>query len=237
MSASSGKVSRADVAVLIAAGGRGVRLGLDQPKQFLPVAGVPMLLRAIRPFARHPRVAQIVVALPDAHASAPPPWLADVIGDRLTVTAGGETRADSVLAALNALAVPVEVVLVHDAARPFVTLDTIDAVIEAVRSDTAVVPGVPVTDTLKRVEGDALRVVETVDRSTLWRAHTPQGFPREMLAGAFAAATPDQRARYTDEASLVEALGYGVRMVPDRAGNLKVTTEDDLTLAEFLATR
>ena len=230
-------MSRADVAVLIAAGGRGVRFGSDQPKQFLPVAGVPMLLRAIRPFARHPRVAQIVVALPGAHASAPPPWLAEVVGERLTLTAGGATRADSVLAALQAVSAPVEVVLVHDAARPFVTLDTIDAVIDAVRSDTAVVPGVPVTDTLKRVAGDDLDVTETVDRSALWRAHTPQGFPRDMLAGAFADATPEQRAQYTDEASLVEALGHKVRMVPDRAGNLKITTEDDLTLAEFLASR
>lgn len=214
-----------------------MRLGSGQPKQFLPVAGVPMLLRAIRPFARHPRVAQIVVALPEAHASAPPPWLADVTGERLTLTTGGATRADSVLAALRAVSVPAAVVLVHDAARPFVTLETIDAVIDAVGSDTAAVPGVPVTDTLKRVAGDDLRIVETVDRSTLWRAHTPQGFPREMLAGAFADATPEQRAQYTDEASLVEALGHTVRMVPDRAGNLKITTEDDLALAEFLAAR
>jgi 2-C-methyl-D-erythritol 4-phosphate cytidylyltransferase len=229
-------VSQPDVGVLIAAGGRGVRVG-GEPKQFREVAGVPLLLRAVRPFARHPRVAQIVVSLPREHVAGPPAWLRELTGRRLVLVEGGVTRADSVHAGLGALDADAGIVLVHDAARPFVSMETIDAVIAAVGDGTAVVPGVPVTDTLKRVEGDALRVVETVDRSTLWRAHTPQGFPRDMLERAFAAASAEQRAGFTDESSLVEAMGCSVRMVADRAGNTKITTEEDLELAEFLARR
>jgi 2-C-methyl-D-erythritol 4-phosphate cytidylyltransferase len=195
-----------------------------------------MLLRAIRPFARHPRVAQIVVALPSSHVASPPEWLREVTGARLQLTAGGDTRADSVAAALEVLDPACTMVLVHDAARPFVSLETIDAVIEHVGDDTAIVPGVAVTDTLKRVAGPDLRIIKTVDRSVLWRAHTPQGFPRHALDRAFAA-TRGKRAGFTDEAGLVEATGFPVRMIPDRGENLKITTAGDLEVAEFLAQR
>jgi 2-C-methyl-D-erythritol 4-phosphate cytidylyltransferase len=223
------------VGVVIAAGGRGVRVGGGEPKQFRHVAGVPILLRAIRPFARHARVAQIVVVLPHEHVAAPPQWLGELTSERLVLAEGGATRADSVQAGVHALHAAAAVVLVHDAARPFVSMETIDAVIDAVDAETAVVPGVPVTDTLKRVDGDELRVVETVDRSTLWRAHTPQGFPRRALERAFESVSSEQLTAFTDEAALVEAAGYPVRMVADWAGNMKITTEEDLALAEFLA--
>jgi 2-C-methyl-D-erythritol 4-phosphate cytidylyltransferase len=228
-------VSRPDVGVVIAAGGRGVRFGGGEPKQFRSVAGVPILLRAIRPFARHPRVAQIVVVLPHEHVVAPPEWLGELTSERLVLAEGGATRADSVQAGLRALHAAASIVLVHDAARPFVSMETIDAVIDAVDGDTAVVPGVPVADTLKRVDGDERRVVETVDRSALWRAHTPQGFPRPALERAFGSVSSEERAACTDEAALVEAIGVPVRMVVDRSGNVKITTEEDLGLAEFLA--
>lgn len=234
MSRSSPAGSPPDVGILIAAGGRGERAGTGAPKQFRPIAGVPMLLRAIRPFAQHPRVCQIVVALPQEHAASPPAWLEEVVGGRLRLVAGGATRAASVHAALTALPAECVIVLVHDAARPFVSPDTIDAVIDGAASGVAVVPAVPVSDTLKRTaEGDA-QVLETVARAGLWRAQTPQGFPREMLEQAFRGAAASGDWSFTDEAALVEAAGHRVIVVPDRSSNIKVTTADDLALAEAL---
>jgi len=237
MSPSSGAASPPDVGVVIAAAGRGVRAGGTVLKQLRELAGVPMLLRAIRPFAAHPRVGRIVAALPADVVANPPEWLATVAGDRLRLVPGGEARADSVYAALRALDRDLDIVLVHDAARPFVSPETVNAVIARAAEGVSTVPAVPVSDTLKRVGADGARVIETVDRSTLWRAQTPQGFPRAVLEAAFERTGPEERAGYTDESALVEAAGYPVVIVPDRAGNLKVTTEDDFVMAEYLASR
>jgi 2-C-methyl-D-erythritol 4-phosphate cytidylyltransferase len=205
------------------------------PKQFRDIAGVPMLLRSIRPFARHPRVGRVVVALPAEFVETPPAWLDEVAGGRLRLTPGGATRADSVHAALGALDPEFAIVLVHDAARPFVSPETVNAVIERVAQGVSVVPAVPVSDTLKRVGSDGARVLETVDRAPLWRAQTPQGFPRNALVDAFERAGPAGWGDFTDESALVEAAGFPVVVVPDRDGNLKVTTEDDFAMAAFLA--
>ena len=237
MSPSSGAGSPPDVGVLIAAGGRGVRAGGDVPKQFRSIAGVPMLLRSIRPFARHPRVGGIVVALPADVVTRPPAWLDEVAGERLQLVAGGPTRADSVHAALAALRPDLAIVLVHDAARPFVAQETVDAVIERAVRGVSAVPGMPVSDTIKRVGPDGVHVLETVDRSPLWRAQTPQAFPRNVLAAAFAYAGQAGRGTFTDEAALVQAAGFPVEMVPDREGNIKVTTEGDFAMADCLAGR
>lgn len=209
-------------------------MGPGIPKQFRPIRGVPMLLRAVRPFARHPRVREIVVALPEDAAHAPPSWLSEVAGERLTIVSGGATRADSVYAALSALDAACTIVLVHDAARPFVSVETIDAVIARAAAGVAVVPAVRVGDTLKRVQPGTALVLETVDRSDLWRVQTPQGFPRAALEAAFASIEPAARAAYTDEAALIEAAAGRVEIVPDRVGNLKLTTEEDFLLAECL---
>jgi 2-C-methyl-D-erythritol 4-phosphate cytidylyltransferase/2-C-methyl-D-erythritol 2,4-cyclodiphosphate synthase len=196
-----------------------------------------MLLRSIRPFAAHPRVGRIVVALPDAFAASPHEWLATVAGERLRITHGGVTRAGSVRAALAVLDSELATVLVHDAARPFVSPETVDAVIGLASEGNAVVPGVPVSETLKRVAGTERRVVATVDRGDLWRARTPQGFPRAMLEEAFRTARDGSWAHFTDEAALVESAGFAVLVVPDREGNVKITTEEDFAVAEYLATR
>ena len=213
------------------AAGRGERAGEGTIKQFRPIAGVPMLLRAIRPFAAHPRVRRSVVALPPDIVRRPPGWLAEVAGERLVLVAGGATRADSVAAALAALPSDCAVILVHDAARPFVTPDTIDAVIAAAAAGHAAVAAVPLGDTLKRADGADAAITETVRRDHLWRAQTPQGFPRALLERAYAG----RRGAATDDAELVERLGETVRLVPDRTGNIKVTTADDFLLAEALA--
>ncbi len=221
-----------NVGVLVAAGGSGTRIGGDIPKQFQPIAGVPMLLRTLRPFTAHPRVLHTVIALPAASAAAPPAWLVAVLGDGLAAVPGGPTRADSVRAALRVLDPECAVVLVHDAARPFVARETIDAVIDAADGGVGAVPGVPVTDTVKRVV-DGL-VSETVSRDGLWRAQTPQGFPRHVLEAAFEAAK-GRESTFTDDAAMVEALGIPIVLVADASANLKVTTPEDFLLAEAMA--
>ena len=226
----------ADVGVLIPAGGRGERVGPGIPKQFRLIAGVPMLLRTIRPFAAHPRVVHIIVALPHNHVSTPPDWLRDLTGDSLAVVRGGTTRAASVRSALGALSQGCTVVLVHDAVRPFVSRETIDAVIAMAGQGYGAVPCVPVADTLKRTGENGRRVTETVSRDGLWRAQTPQGFPRTMLEEAFTKAG-DRLDRFTDEAAMVEAIGLPVDVVPDLTSNIKVTTPDDFLLADAIATR
>jgi len=224
------------VGVLIAAAGLGERAGPGGPKQFRLVAGVPLLLRSIRPFASHPAVTDIVVALAREHALRPPDWLAGLTGDRLRVVEGGAVRSGSVRAALNALDRRCTIVLVHDAARPLVSRTTIDAVIAVAREGVGAVPAVALRDTVKRADGAELRVTETVDRGNLWRAQTPQGFPRAMLEEGFRRAGANL-ARFTDESALVEATGAIVRLVPDDETNLKVTTAADFRLAEALLDR
>lgn len=222
-----------DVGVVIVAAGVGVRAGPGEPKQFRPILGVPMLLRALRPFTSHPEVVHVVVALPPGYVERPPDWLGKLRGDRLTLVAGGAERAASVRAALSALPREAAVVLVHDAARPFVGRETIDAVIELARGGVGAIAAVPVSDTIKEIV-EARRVTRTVERDRLWRAQTPQGFPRVMIDQAYAAlrrngATP------TDDAEVCERAGFPVEVVADAAHNLKITTADDFRIAEALA--
>lgn len=193
-----------------------------------------MLLRAIRPFSSHERVRHIVVALSQPYATHPPKWLADVVGERLVLVPGGKTRAHSVKAALDALAPECCVVLVHDAARPFVTREIIDSIIGRVDAGVCAIAAVSVSDTIKRSEPDGYRVVETVDRATLWRALTPQGFPRDVLAKAYDG-SGNSLERFTDDAALVEAAGFEVHLVPDDPSNIKLTTTQDFVMAEAIS--
>lgn len=220
--------------MVVVAAGQGSRLGGEVPKQFLAVGGVPILLRALRPFVAHPEVAQVAVVLPPAHAERPPDFLAPLAGASLRVVAGGRERSDSVAAGLRALGSECRVVLVHDGARPFVDRAVIDAVVAHARAGFGAVAAVPVSDTLKQqASGDPTLVARTVPREGLWRAQTPQGFPRGLLEQAYARAAESMPA--TDDASVVEACGGTVRIVPDSPRNLKITTRDDLALAEALA--
>jgi 2-C-methyl-D-erythritol 4-phosphate cytidylyltransferase len=222
-----------DVGVVVVAAGQGTRLGGDVPKQFLPLAGVPVLLRALRPFVSHPEVGRVVVVLAPVYAERPPEFIAPLAGAGLTIVAGGRERADSVAAGLRALPSDCEIVLVHDGARPFVERRVIDAVIAHARAGEGALAAVPVSDTLKaQAPDDPTRVSRTVSREGLWRAQTPQGFPRQLLEKAYARG---RGAGATDDASLVEACGAVVRLVPDGSRNLKITTREDLALAEALA--
>jgi 2-C-methyl-D-erythritol 4-phosphate cytidylyltransferase len=224
-----------DVGVIVVAAGRGSRIGGELPKQYQPIAGVPMVLRAVRPFAAHPDVAQVAVVLPAEDARQPPEFLAGLAGSALTLVAGGAERRDSVAAGLAALRPECTVVLVHDGARPFVEPGVIDAVVAHARRGNGAIAAVPLTDTVKQAASAAPdRIERTVPRERLWRAQTPQGFPRAVLARAHAAARGDGSSA-TDDAALVEVLGVPVHLVPDSPRNLKVTTPADLALAELLA--
>ena len=230
-----------DVGAVVVAAGRGERLGGSVPKQFQLIGGVPMVLRALRPFSSHPDVAHVVLVLPSEDVAHPPAFLSELstpsqaTGQALSIVPGGRHRGDSVRAGLSALPPECTVVLIHDAARPFVEREVIDAVIRFARAGEGAVPAVPLSDTLKEATAaDPSLIRRTRPRARLWRAQTPQGFPRSVLDPAHArAARAGHRA--TDDAALVEAMGVRVRLVPDSCRNLKVTTREDLALAELLA--
>lgn len=218
-------------AVVVPAGGGGERMG-GVRKQYLELAGEPMVLRSLRLFLEHPAFDWVIVALPAEDMAAPPLFLPEGV----TVVAGGETRGESVGYGLAAVPESADVVLIHDAARPLVTREVVQRVLDAAASGVGVVPAVPVADTLKRVAGDGA-VVETVDRSALWVAQTPQGFPRRMILDAYRQAA-ERGTVATDDAALVESAGGRVVVVDGDARNIKITTPPDLELAEtILATR
>jgi 2-C-methyl-D-erythritol 4-phosphate cytidylyltransferase len=197
-------------------------------KPFLRLAGDPVLVHALRPFLDDPRVVAVRVALSPEDAARPPDWLIG-LDPRVAVVAGGDTRTDSVRAAVEALPPDVTVIAVHDAARPLVSARVVAACIDLAATGVGAVAGCPAVDTIKEVD-DQGRVLATPDRGRLWYAQTPQVFPAEVLRNAYAHA----RDGATDDASLVERLGGSVRMVDAGPENLKVTRPGDLALAEAL---
>lgn len=222
-----------DVGVIVVAAGSGTRTGSTELKQFRWVAGKPMLLHSIQAFHRRADVAQVVAVLPRSVAGDPPPWIFQCDVDRLLVSVGGRERGDSVWSGIEDLDDEVEIVVVHDAARPLVTDATIDAVIRQARSGTGAIAALPVVDTLKEVD-ESGRIVRTVDRAKLWRAQTPQAFPRDMLERAHLEA---RRAGLsaTDDAALCERLGFPVVVVRGSERAMKVTEEGDFARADAIA--
>ena len=226
-----GSVAR-DVGVVIVAGGSGTRVGGEELKQFRWVAGKPMLLHSVQTFMARPDVGMVVCVLPQKYAGDPPPWLFQCDVDRLLVSIGGRTRSESVANGLDDLPDEAQIVLVHDAARPLVDEGTIDRVIDSVRKGTSAIAALPVVDTLKEVDADGM-IVRTVNRETLWRAQTPQGFPRQLIVDAHRRAARDHIAA-TDDAALCERLGIPVRVVRGAERALKVTESADFARAEAL---
>jgi 2-C-methyl-D-erythritol 4-phosphate cytidylyltransferase len=219
--------ARADVAVVVPAGGIGTRLGSRTPKQFLALGREPILAATLRHFRRHPRVGAIVVASPAGHVARTRAVLGRG-GAPLTVVVGGATRQESVWAAVQAVPASAAVILVHDAVRPFLTRALIDTLVAAAEHDGAASCGLPVTETVKRVR-DGL-VEATLDRDGLWSVQTPQAFRAAILREAHDKARRDGFVG-TDDAMLVERLGHPVRMVTGLADNVKITTADDLRRA------
>jgi 2-C-methyl-D-erythritol 4-phosphate cytidylyltransferase len=222
-----------DIGVIIVAAGSGSRTGSAELKQFRWVAGKPMLLHSIQTFQARVDVAMVVCVLPREHVGDPPPWIFQSDADRLLLSVGGRERSESVANGLEDLPSECEIVVIHDAARPLVTSETIGRVIDEARKGNGAVAALPVTDTLKRVDSSG-RVIETVDRFGLWRAQTPQAFPRKVIERAHKEAREADRI-VTDDAALCEKIGLPVVVVRGSERALKITEENDFALAEALS--
>jgi 2-C-methyl-D-erythritol 4-phosphate cytidylyltransferase len=229
-----------DVGVVIVGGGSSTRSGgrgadgTSELKQFRWVAGKPALLHSLQTFMARPDVVSVVAVLPREYAGDPPPWIFQCDVDRLMVTTGGRTRTESVANGLDDLPDEAAIVLIHDAARPLVGNETIDRVVASVRAGNCAIAALPVVDTLKEVD-DSGRVLRTVDRARLWRAQTPQGFPREAIVRAHRDAKA-RRISATDDAALCEALGIPVTVVQGSERAMKITGEEDFARAEAMFT-
>lgn len=216
------------VAVVVPAGGTGIRLGRRTPKQYLRVAGIPILLATVRRFLRHPSVRAVVVAAPAGRLARTRALLGRSRRVSLVGVEGGATRQESVWRALQAAPEDVDIVLVHDAVRPFITARLVDDVIAAAAEHGAAVCALPIAETVKRARHGL--VVETVDRAGLVTVQTPQGFRAAVLREAHDKARRDG-VEGTDDAMLVERLGHAVRVVAGHPENVKITTADDLRRA------
>ena len=218
---------------IIAAAGAGTRMASDRPKQFLQLAGKPVIFHTLQPFEECDSINEVIVVLPAAE-SAGFLSLAGKYGLRKVsrVVPGGVTRADSVKRGLMAIrSATAEIVAVHDGVRPFVTVEEIDATVEAARLHGGAILVAPATDTIKQVNEQ--RVVKTLDRAGLRRALTPQCFQYELLRQAYQQADVNDPS-LTDESALVEQLGKPVMIVEGSARNIKITGAEDLLIAEAL---
>ncbi|HUQ98545.1 MAG TPA: 2-C-methyl-D-erythritol 4-phosphate cytidylyltransferase [Gemmatimonadaceae bacterium] len=222
-----------DVGVVIVAAGSGSRTGSNELKQFRWVAGKPMLLHSLQTFQARGDVAMVVCVLPREFVGDPPPWIFQSDADRLLLSVGGRHRSESVWNGLEDLPSECEIVVIHDAARPLVSAETIGRVVDEARKGNGAVAALPVIDTLKRVDSDG-KVQVTVDRFGLWRAQTPQAFPRKMLERAHEEARKADRVA-TDDAALCEQIGLTVVVVRGSERAAKITEENDFALVEALS--
>ena len=228
------------VTAIIAAGGRGSRLGGPVPKQFISVGGRPILERSVSLFLEHPAVDALVVALPEGIAADPPAYLARA-SKPLQIVEGGARRRDSVANAFHATNPKSDLILVHDAARPFASASLIARTIAAAAESGAAVAAVRSRDTVKRAgsldrtAADAepgageYQVIETLARDAIFLAQTPQAFRRGVLADALQVDDDG-----TDEAALAERAGHRVRLVEGESTNIKITTAEDLLIADAI---
>lgn len=215
---------------IIVAAGAGTRLGTETPKQLLPLAGKTVLARSLDAFEAAESIDAVVVVAPEHEAdrycrNEVPSGVRKVTA----VVGGGAERQDSVSAGLAAVPDGTRVVAVHDAVRPLIRPEDIDAVVRAAEESGAAVLGTPVTDTVKRVENG--RAVATLDRSTMWTVQTPQAFHLDLLSEAHRRAR-DEGVTATDDTALVEQLGRPVTVVAGRRDNIKITLPEDLRIAE-----
>jgi 2-C-methyl-D-erythritol 4-phosphate cytidylyltransferase len=224
------------VFVILPAAGLGTRMAGPQPKQFLALGGVPILIHSLRAFAQVKRVTAMYVAVRKAEMERVEAQIAEYgFTGRVHVVEGGEKRQESVAHALAALpAQPDDIVLVHDAVRPLIDAATIERTIDAVAEHGAAIVAMPAIDTIKQVERTAhgALITSTIPREFIVMAQTPQGFRYGLLQSAFAEAAADGFVG-TDEASLAERAGHTVFVVPGSQVNLKITQPGDLELAEF----
>ena len=222
------------VVAVVPAGGTGKRMGAGTPKQFLMLDGVPMMLHSLQTLERAPGVTDIVLVVPKEECARALAEVVERYGLKKVrkVVPGGATRQESVHHGLNEVDADVEIVVVHDAVRPFVTEDLIERSIEAARKHGGAIAAVPMKDTPKQVGLDGL-IQRTLDRHELWLAQTPQTFRRALVVEAYRKAGVEH-VHATDDAALAERLGHPVAIVEGSWENIKITTPEDMVLAEAI---
>jgi 2-C-methyl-D-erythritol 4-phosphate cytidylyltransferase/2-C-methyl-D-erythritol 2,4-cyclodiphosphate synthase len=223
------------VTAIIAAAGAGRRLGAPVPKQLLDIGGRSILERSVTAFTSHDRVDDVIVVLPPGLIDAPHAWMEGGGAAAIRVVAGGSRRQESVANAFASVSPTTDVVLVHDAARPFVSAGLISRAIDAAASHGAAIAAIPARDTIKQVErrGDDVVISATIPRDAIYLAQTPQAFRREVLSAAVAIGRTGVEA--TDEAMLAERAGHRVHVIEGDPANVKITTADDLDAARRAA--
>lgn len=229
-------VPRVTYSAILVAAGRGTRMARATPKAFLPVGGRSLFTFALRTIAQLPALQSLILVVHRDYLSMARRIVADE-GDlkaNLVVAEGGRERQDSVAAGL-ALVEGVDLVVVHDAARPFATIDLFNRCIDGAAETGAAIAALEAKDTIKQATADGT-IARTIDRSAIWLAQTPQVFRLDLLKRAFARADRDGFAG-TDEAALVERLNTPVRLISGEAGNRKITTPEDLEWAEWYVTQ
>ena len=222
------------VVAVVPAGGTGKRMGAGTPKQFLMLDGVPMMLHALRVLERAPGVTEVILVVPREERERALNEVVERYGLKkvLKVVPGGATRQESVQHGLNEVDEDVEIVVVHDAVRPFITGDRIERSIEAARKHGGAIVAVPMKDTPKQAGPDRL-IQRTLDRTDLWLAQTPQTFRRALVVEAYRTAAI-AHVHATDDAALVERLGHQVAIVEGSWENIKITAPEDMILAEAI---
>ena len=224
------------VSAIVAAGGKGLRLGADRPKQFLDIGGRSMLESSVGALAASDRIHEVIVAVPEEHLDVAKTWPA--LSKPTMFVAGGARRQDSVANAFAKSSRHADVIVIHDAARPFVTADVIARTVDAAQAHGAAIAAIPVRDTVKQTNDpgrDGSRAIRaTIPRDTIFLAQTPQAFRRDVLARAI---EEGKSIDATDEAMLVERLGLPVHVVEGDPRNIKITTAEDLATAKAVAVR
>ncbi len=221
------KVSSSNVSAIIPAAGQGLRFGGKGLKQFKLLAGKPLFVHALEVFAFHDDINEIVIPVPADKVELTKAEIASRSFKKpVTVVAGGARRQDSVQNGLNALTGTAEIVVIHDAGRPFITTGMISGVIAGCKNHDGAIVAQPASDTVKLVNPGSHHISKTIPRETIWLAQTPQAFRQPQLQEAMATASRDGIAG-TDEASLLERLGHIVAIVPGSPENLKITSPED----------
>ena len=225
-----------NVRAIIAAGGRGERVGGSLPKQFIEIKKKPLLVYTVENFEKCERIDEIVLVVPEEYVGLSSYQIVDVFNFRKIrkIISGGKERRDSVYKALLSLPGNTDIVTIHDGVRPFISPEKIIKSIEMCKEDKAVILALPINETVKRVEDKF--VVTTLDREKLWVAQTPQTFEYKLILEAYKKAI-EAGFIGTDDSSLVERLGFKVKVLEGEYENIKITTPEDLALAERMIER
>ncbi len=223
------------VSALVVAAGSGKRMGAEVPKQYLPIYGKPLVVHTLERIALCKSIDEIVVVVPEGDERKMEEYIEKWRVDKIEhIVAGGPRRQDSVFRGLKKVSENVEIVIVHDGVRPLISVSKICELIVAVREYGAAVLAVPLNDTIKICRNNWIE--KTLDRKDVWRVQTPQGFKKELIVRGYEKAF-EEKIDVTDDASLIERLNHPVRILRGEDTNIKITTSEDLRLAELIISR